>query len=110
MKVQALLKRAKVGSFIQVKVLKIVDTNISKLYKYNDSVIKHPQVSDESQRTSIIAQAIYESQLLTMLRILQNDPARWYPKQSELLIVTEDYSMRDFVWYREQYNVLSNLF
>ena len=42
MKVQALLKRAKVGSFIQVKVLKIVDTNISKLYKYNDSVIKHP--------------------------------------------------------------------
>ena len=45
-----------------------------------------------------------------MLRILQNDPARWYPKQSELLIVTEDFSLRDFVWYREQYNVLSNLF
>jgi hypothetical protein len=45
-----------------------------------------------------------------MLRILQNDPARWYPKQSELLIVTEDYAMRDFIWYREQYNVLSNLF
>jgi hypothetical protein len=45
-----------------------------------------------------------------MLRILQNDPSRWYPKQSELLIVTEDNALRDFIWYREQYNVLSNLF
>ena len=45
-----------------------------------------------------------------MLMILQNDTARWYPKQSELLIVTEGYDLRDFVWYREQYNVLSNLF
>jgi hypothetical protein len=61
MKVQALLKRAKVGSFIQEKVSKIAETNLSKVYKYNDSVIKHPQVGDEAQRTSILAQAIYES-------------------------------------------------
>ena len=61
MKVQALLKRAKVGSFIQEKVSKIAETNLSKVYNYNDSVIKHPQVGDEAQRTSILAQAIYES-------------------------------------------------
>ena len=61
MKVQALLKRAKVGSFIQEKVLKVATTNLSKLFKYNDSVIKHPQVADEAQRTSIMSQAIYES-------------------------------------------------
>jgi hypothetical protein len=71
-----------ISETIDTKNLGLIEsTDLSKLYKYNSSIIKIPKQTgvDKKKDEATLIASIYESQLITMLRVLSKDEHQFYP-------------------------------